>query len=148
MSTNELAKRTDLFPTTWDDFLKPWNDWFSNGPFSSKPVTIPAVNITDAKDQFQLTVAAPGLNKQDFKIDVDGNMLTISCEKEENKEEKDSRHTRKEYNYRSFSRTFTLPETVAKDKIEASYTDGILKVSLPKKEEAKKSTISQHIQVK
>lgn len=148
MSTKDLMKRSAQLPSAWDDFFKPWNDWFSNGFPHLKPVTMPAVNITDSKDQYQLSVAAPGLKKGDFNIDVDGNMLTISCEKEENKEEKDSRHTRTEYNYQSFSRTFTIPEEVAKDKIEASYEDGILRVALPKKEEAKKLALSKHIQVK
>ena len=67
------------------------------------------------------------MKKDDFKIDVDGNMLTISSEKEENKEEKEKKFTRKEYNYSSFSRRFTLPEEVNKEKIEAKYEDGVLK---------------------
>ncbi|AXY74174.1 Hsp20/alpha crystallin family protein [Paraflavitalea soli] len=148
MSSKELTKRSGQFPAVWDDFFKPWNDWFSNGFSQMKPVTIPAVNITDSNDEYKLSLAAPGLKKGDFHIDVDGNMLTISCEKEENKEEKDSRHTRKEYNYQSFSRTFTIPEEVSKEKIEASYDDGILKVKLPKKEEAKRMAITKNIQVK
>lgn len=147
MSTKELSKRIDQSPTIWDEFFKPWNDWFPNGNFS-KQGTIPAVNILDNKDQYQLSLAAPGLKKADFRIDIDGNMLTISCEKEDTKEEKNARHTRKEYNYSSFSRSFTIPEEVQKDKIEAEYDDGVLKLNLPKKEEAKKSAITRHIEVK
>lgn len=75
-------------------------------------------------------------------------MLTISSEKEENKEEKEAMYTRKEYNYSSFSRSFTLPDEVIKDKIEATYEDGILKMKLPKTEESKKITMSKHIAVK
>jgi HSP20 family protein len=75
-------------------------------------------------------------------------MLTISSEKEESKEEKDALYTRKEYNYSSFSRSFTLPEEVNKEKIEATYEDGVLKLALPKKEEAKKLAASKHIAVR
>ncbi len=75
-------------------------------------------------------------------------MLTISSEKEETKEDKEAQYTRKEYNYSSFSRSFTLPEEVNQDKIEAQYEDGVLKLTLPKKEEAKKAALSKHIAVK
>lgn len=148
MSSKELSKRIDQFPTIWDEFIKPWNDWFSNGSSIARLQTVPAVNIIDNKDQYQLSLAAPGLKKSDFNIDIDGNMLTISSEKEDTKEEKDSRHTRKEYSYSSFSRSFTIPEEVAKEKIEATYDNGLLKLTLPKKEEAKKSAISKQVQVK
>lgn len=148
MSTKELSKRIDQSPSVWDEFFKPWGDWFSNGGPIAKMSTIPAVNITDNKDEYQLSLAAPGLNKKDFNIDIEGNMLTISCEKEENKEVKEKRHTRKEYNYSSFSRSFTIPEEVVKEKIEATYTDGLLKLTLPKKEDAKKEPVTKQVQVK
>lgn len=144
MSTKELAKRSELFPTFFDDFFKPFNDWVGMG----RSITTPAVNIAEKKNHFEITVAAPGLTKSDFNIDVEGNMLTISCEKEERKEEKDERYTRKEYNYTSFSRSFTLPDEVIKDKIEAAYVDGVLHITLPKTEQAKKAALSQHIPVK
>lgn len=92
-----------------------------------------------------MSVAAPGLKKSDFKIDIEGNMVTIQSEKEENKEEKDEQYTRKEYSYSSFSRRFSLPEDVRKDKIEATYEDGVLKLSLPKKDETKSTAVSKHI---
>lgn len=144
MSTKELAKRSELFPTFFDDFFRPFNDWVGMG----RSITTPAVNIAEKKNHFEVTVAAPGLTKSDFNIDVEGNMLTISCEKEERKEDKDERYTRKEYNYTSFSRSFTLPDEVIKDKIEAAYVDGVLHISLPKTEQAKKAALSQHIPVK
>jgi HSP20 family protein len=75
-------------------------------------------------------------------------MLTISSEKEQSKEDNDSRYTRREYSYSSFSRSFNLPEEVNQDKIEASYKDGVLNVTLPKKENAKKLVMSKHIAVK
>jgi HSP20 family protein len=108
---------------------------------------VPAVNITEQKDEYQVSLAAPGLKKDDFKIDVDGNMLTISSEKEESKEEKEKSFTRKEYNYSSFSRSFTLPEEINKEKIEARYEDGVLKIALPRKEDTKKA-VAKNIAVK
>jgi HSP20 family protein len=88
-------------------------------------------------------MAVPGMKKEDFRIDVNGTMLTISSEKEESHEEKDKKFTRKEYNYSSFSRSFTLPEEINKEKIEARYEDGVLMIALPRKEEAKKITAKQ-----
>jgi len=149
MSTKALTKTSDLFPSLFDDFFKPWNEWTGmDRSFFGKGLTVPAVNITDNKEDYKVSLAAPGLKKSDFNIDLDGNMLTISCEKEENKEEKQQRSTRKEYNYSSFSRSFTLPDDVKQDKIEANYEDGILNVTLPKKEEAKKASLSRHISIK
>ena len=144
----QLAKKTDFMPSVFDDFFKPWNNWFENDFFYGRSMNVPAVNITDNKDDFVVSLAVPGMKKDDFNIDVEGNMITISCNKEEKKEEKDSRYTRKEYNYSSFSRSFTLPDDVMKEKIEARYEDGVLKLMLPKKEEAKKMAISKHIAVK
>jgi len=149
MSTNALTKRTESFPTLFDEFFKPWDPWFNNGGgLWSKPLTMPSVNITENKDDYKIAVAAPGLKKSDFNIDIEGNMLSVSCEKEEKKDEKDARHTRREYNYSSFSRSFTLPDEVMKEKIEAVYEDGVLNLTLPKKEEAKKMALSKHIAVK
>jgi HSP20 family protein len=147
MGTQALTKTTERMPTVFDDFFKPWNEWFDNGGLWGRVMNIPAVNITENKDEYKVALAVPGMKKEDFKIDVDGNMLTISSEKEENKEEKDKKFTRKEYNYSSFSRSFTLPDEVNKERIEAKYEEGVLKISLPRREEAKKN-ISKHIAVK
>ncbi|MFI5129124.1 MAG: Hsp20/alpha crystallin family protein, partial [Chitinophagales bacterium] len=111
MSTQALAKTSERTPAFFDDFFKPWNEWFENGGnLWNRALTVPAVNITENKNDYQVSLAVPGMKKDDFKIDVNGNMLTISCENEENKEEKDKKFTRKEYNYSSFSRSFTLPD--------------------------------------
>lgn len=139
-----LAKRSELFPSVFDDFFRPWSDWFGN----ERTMTVPAVNVAENKDDYRISVAAPGLKKSDFNIDVEGNILTISCEKEERKEEKEERYSRTEYNYSSFSRSFTLPEEVMKDKIEAVYENGVLRLTLPKTEQAKKAALSKHISVK
>ena len=113
------------------------------GPVLAFRVMIPLEN----KNHYEVSLAAPGMRKDDFHIDVDGNLLTISAEKEEKKEQNDNRYTRTEFNYTSFSRSFTLPEGVNKDKIDASYDNGLLKLVLPKTEEAKKLA-ARHIQVK
>jgi HSP20 family protein len=148
MNTRALARRTERIPSLFEGFFnKPWNDWFDEG-FSARVMNMPAVNITEKKDDYLISMAAPGLKKEDFKIDVEGNMITISSEKEEENEEKEERYTRKEYSYSSFERSFTLPDEVNKDKIDAHYQDGVLELVLPKKEEAKKMAISQKITVK
>jgi len=121
---------TDRMPAFFEDFFKPWNELF-DGHFFRKELNIPAVNISDHKNQYILSMSAPGLKKDDFKIDVDGDVLTISSEKDESKEEKEENYTRKEYNYSSFSRSFTLPEGTDKEKVAAKYEDGVLKITIP-----------------
>ncbi|GAB2806606.1 Hsp20/alpha crystallin family protein [Ferruginibacter profundus] len=146
MSTQTLAKVSERMPLFFDDFLKPFNGWFDNG-VAVPALNVPAVNIIEHKDHYQVTMAVPGMKKDDFNIDVNDKLLTISSQKEENKEEKDKQFTRREYNYSSFSRCFTLPEEINNDKIEAKYEDGVLKISLPFKEGAKKLS-AKHIAVK
>ena len=145
--TKALTRVNDIFPEMFDDFFKPWNERLT-GNVWGKMLTVPAVNIVENKDDFTVSLAAPGLQKEDFHIDLDGNMLTISCEKEEKKEEKMEKMTRNEYNFTSFTRTFTLPEDIKMEKIEAKYVDGILNITLPKKEEAKKPMQLKNIAVK
>lgn len=99
---------------------------------------IPAVNIKETTNGITLMLAAPGFKKEDFKISLDHNHLTISSEqKAENVETEEGKYTRREYSYSSFSRTFTLPNTIDADKIDASYVNGELVVTLPKKRRAK-----------
>ncbi len=98
---------------------------------------IPAVNIKEDEKQYVLEMAAPGLKKEDFKINLDNQILTISREVEEKKEEKNENYTRREFWFNSFSRSFTLPETIDFDKIKADYRNGILKITLPKDEKAR-----------
>ena len=144
MSKHALTKTPERFPALFDDFFKPWNEWFDNDNiFLGRTVRVPSVNITENKDEYNVSLAVPGMKKDDFKIDVSGNMLTISCEKDETKEENDKKYTRKEYSYSSFSRSFTLPDEVNREKIDAKYGDGLLTISLPRKEEAKKFTAKQ-----
>ncbi|PKP51593.1 MAG: heat-shock protein Hsp20 [Bacteroidetes bacterium HGW-Bacteroidetes-1] len=98
---------------------------------------IPAVNIRESEDSFILDMASPGIKKEDFKINLDNNVLTISSEKNENREEANERYTRREFELNAFSRSFTLPKTIDLDKIKADYNQGVLSVTLPKREDAK-----------
>jgi HSP20 family protein len=113
---------------------------FDRNFFARSPETrgmVPAVNIREGEDNFVLDVAAPGMKKEDFKINLDNNVLTISSEQKNENEEKNEKYTRKEFFYNAFSRSFTLPKTIDLDKIRADYKDGVLSVSLPKREDAK-----------
>jgi len=147
MATRDVMRRETL-PSVFNDFFKPWDRWFdTNGGSMPNMMTVPAVNIVEKQDHYEISLAAPGMKKDDFNIDVEGNLLTISAEKQERREEKDERHTRQEFNYTSFSRAFTMPDGVVRDKIDASYENGLLRLMLPKTDEAKK-TASKHITVK
>lgn len=148
MTTNALTTRTggNLFPSLFDDFFRPYNFWDTD--FIPRTFTVPAANIDETKDQYELSLAVPGMKKSDFNIHIENNILTVSCEKEEKSETKQKNGYRNEFNYSSFSRSFALPDEVIKDKIDARYEDGVLKLSLPKKEEAKKIGVNKQIQVK
>jgi HSP20 family protein len=111
-------------------FKKEMGDWFGKEFVD----TIPGVNITETNSAYHVELAAPGLKKDDFTIKVDGDIITISSEKETETKKEDKEYSRREYNYSSFSRSFNLPEYVNQDKIMATYVDGVLKVDLPKKE--------------
>jgi HSP20 family protein len=123
---------SDFFDT--DRFFSP--RWFER-EFAE---TLPAVNIKENGKQFSIELAVPGFGKDDFKINVEGDVITISAEKKEEKKDESERFTRHEYSYNSFSRTFTLPQNANAEKVDARYDNGILKLVLPKKEEAKPSS--------
>jgi HSP20 family protein len=118
-------------------------DSFFNDTYLRKS-WVPSVNVKEDEKCYELDFAVPGLKKDDFKIEVDRGVLTISAESKSEKEETDKKYTRKEYNYSSFSRSFTLPDNVNEEQLEAKYEDGVLKVVLTKKEEEKsnKKTIN------
>ena len=124
---NLIKRQNPLFSSLIDDlFLN--QDWNHNSN------NIPAVNIIEADDHFDIQLAAPGKKKNDFKIELEEGVLTISSETETKYTEKEGTFTRKEFGCNSFKRSFSVPETVSADKISASYKDGILMVSLPKKQ--------------
>lgn len=110
-----------------------FNDNFWNKSF------VPAVNVSETDKSYQVEVAAPGMAKDDFKIKIENGVITISAEKNEEKEESDKNYTRQEYNYSSFTRAFTLPEDVAVDDVKAQYENGVLKLNIARKAVAVKS---------
>ncbi|MBS1525920.1 MAG: Hsp20/alpha crystallin family protein [Bacteroidetes bacterium] len=117
---------SDVFDSIFNDSL--------NNRFVSK---IPAVNIAETEGEFHIELAAPGLKKDDFKISLDKNVLSVSAEKKSENVDENKKYSKREYSYNSFVRSFTLPETADAAKIEAEYTDGVLKLNVAKKAEAK-----------
>jgi HSP20 family protein len=126
---NELLPSLTI-PKWVDNFFR--DDDFFDSRWMRREMTVPSVNVFETKDAYNLEVAAPGMKKSDFKVEVKEGMLTISAEMKAEKEEKDDNYTRKEFSYRSFSRSFWLPENIKSDNVKATYTDGILKIALPK----------------
>ena len=128
-----------LFDRFFDSDL--FFDW-SNKNFLKTNASLPSVNIKEKDDVYELSVAAPGFEKSDFKVEVNNDVLTISSEKKNESETKDDeKFTKREFCYESFSRSFALPELVDSDNIKAEYKRGILYVNIPKKEEAKPKEI-------
>ena len=123
----------NFVPTYWDDFF---NDKFfnANSP-ATKNSTSPAVNVIEDEKLFSIEVAAPGLSQEDFKIDLENDLLTISTKQGENKEEVERKYLRKEFNYSTFKRSFQLPDTIDIENIRANHNSGILTVELPKRAE-------------
>ena len=147
MATRALTRQTAM-PSVFDDFFKPWSQWFDDAATVGRVANLPAVNIRENGDRYIVTMAAPGLKKEDFHIDVENNMLSIRSEKEESQETANEKYTRKEYSYTAFSRSFSLPEDVRQEAIDAHYENGELRITLPRKEAAAKAAASKRITVK
>lgn len=130
MST--LKRNHPMFPSLMNEIFKP--DWF--GGLDTYNSAVPAVNIKENETNFELELAVPGRKKEDFNIEMDHDVLTISSEIKHEENTSDDQYTRREFSYSSFKRAFTLPDTIDSENINASYEDGILKFVLPKKEEA------------
>ena len=143
-----LVRRSNQ-PTT---FFNAFVDNFFNDEFpSTKPTSFfkwntPAVNVKENDEGFDLELALPGIDKEDIKLEVKENLLTISSEKETNNEVKEEKYVRREFGFAAFKRLFTIPKNVNRDKIEANYKDGILNVNLPKHE--KEIITAKHIEIK
>jgi len=133
-----LVRFSNQLPSMFDRFFEgDLFDW-SNRNFSNTNTTLPSVNIKENSDEFKVEVAAPGFDKNDFKLELNHDVLTISSEKEIENETKDDEHfSKREFSYQSFTRSFTLPNTVDGEKIDACYDKGILYISIPKREEMK-----------
>ncbi|MBF0695201.1 MAG: Hsp20/alpha crystallin family protein [Flavobacterium sp.] len=133
-----LVKRnnssSNLFPALMEEFFRP--DWMG-GSQNLNTLTVPPVNIRETETTFEVELSAPGFNKDIFQIEIDNDLLSISAEiKTENTTEEEGKFTRREFSSSSFKRSFKLPETVNQDEINAGYENGILRVTLPKREEA------------
>ena len=138
-----LIKRNGLlpagFPALFDDFFSRELFNWGNNNFSSTSTTVPSVNIRENADAFEIELAAPGMQKSDFQIRLDGNTLTISSSKEHSQQQQEDNYSRKEFSYQSFQRSLLLPKDVVdEDAISAKYENGLLQLSIPKKEQAKR----------
>jgi len=137
-----LMKRTNSYYPSFENFFDNFfgnnlMDW-SNSNFSDTNTTLPAVNVKETDETYEIEVAAPGMEKKDFKINLDNDVLTISSERKDEKKEKTGKYSRREFSYQSFQRSFTIPSNIVEgNEIKAKYGDGILTITLPKKEEAK-----------
>ena len=134
METKELIKPNTEWPSLFDKTR--WIDRFFDFPFTGNfnfgaVLNVPSINVKETDQQYKLSVAAPGLEKGDFEIQVDKGMLTVSAEKEESKD-LDSKYNTREYNYSSWSRSFTLPEDTVDNEISAEYKNGELTLNIPR----------------
>jgi HSP20 family protein len=130
--------------------LSSWIDDIFNNNFGNEfvsnfntGITLPAVNVLDNDEDYIVEMAVPGLKKSDFDLSLDNQLLSISAEINVESEDANANYTRREFGYSSFKRTFSLPETVETEKIKAKYEEGLLKVLLPKRDEAKKKPLKQ-----
>ena len=142
---NTVMKRNgnNTFPSFFEDLpakgLFDWLDASGIGRMSDTP-TLPKVNIIESGADYKVEMAVPGMKKDDFKVEIDNNTLVIQAERTENSEEQET-YSRREFSYSAFRRSFHLPNTVESDKIEAQYVDGILKLLIPKREEARQKPV-------
>lgn len=129
-----------LFPSLRNDFLT--NRFFTprlfdfDDEFFTRNVAPPLANINETNKEYQLDLSVPGMKRDDFKVDVDNGIITVSSEKEEEKNEEDKNYSRREFSYSKFSRSFSLPENADENNINAKYDNGILKVTIPKVQES------------
>jgi HSP20 family protein len=140
---NPEKKNSTLLPGFNDIFESVLGDTF----FADRRInSLPAVNISESGEEYDIELAAPGLKKEDFKVSVERDMLTISTGQYSENNTSEKTYNRREFSYSAFTRAFTLPESADVDRIQASYIDGVLKLTLPKKEEAK--AVSRQIEIR
>ncbi|QEM02455.1 Hsp20/alpha crystallin family protein [Mucilaginibacter rubeus] len=139
----DKKNNSSLLPSFNDVFESILNDSFFNDRLVAR---VPAANISETEDHYHVELAAPGLKKEDFKINLDRNVLHISVERQNESSDAQKNYSKREYSYSSFVRSFTLPDSANAENIEASYTDGVLKIDIAKREEAK--AIRRQIEIK
>lgn len=128
-----IVKRSNVvFPALRSEIFRP--DWF--GGIENFQTHVPAVNVKESETDFHLELAIPGRKKEDFNIEIEKEVLTISAEQKSENTEQEHTYTKREFSYTAFKKVFTLPESVNVDAINASYEAGVLRFVLPKKEEA------------
>lgn len=132
-----------LMPVFNDVFDPIFNETFFNDRLTSR---VPAANISETEDHFHVELAAPGLKKKDIKLNLDRNVLSISAEQRTENGDQQKNYSKREFSYASWVRSFTLPESADAENIEAAYTDGVLKVDIAKREEAK--MVRRQIEIK
>lgn len=133
---SEAKKNVDV-----SSFTNVFDSIFNDTFFSDRMMTrVPAANISETKDHYHIELAAPGLKKEDFKLELERDILSISVEQTSQQDQQERSYAKREFSYSSFVRVFTLPESVDPDGIEAKYNDGVLCIDIPKREEAKIAT--------
>lgn len=131
-----LIKSNPNFPSFFTDLMD-YDKFFGNDFFKGfNENTMPAVNVIEGDKAYKIELAVPGFKKEDIKVGIENEVLTISAETKAEKEDKNEKYTRKEFSYNSFSRSFQLPKTANAEKVDAKYENGILKLEVAKKEEA------------
>ena len=136
-------RNNTLIPDINDVFESILNDTFFNDRMTTR---VPAVNISESENHYHVELAAPGLKKEDFKLNLDRNQLSVSVETSMGNQDNQKNYSKREYSYTSFVRSFTLPDSADANQIEASYTDGILSIDIAKREEAK--AVRKQIEIK
>ena len=132
MALVKFRSHLPVFSTAFENFInRSWEDF----PHHELPFTQPAVNIINQENAYQVEVAAPSFNKGDFSINITENVLRIQAKNSQEQTEKQENYARREFSYQSFERSFTLPEDVNTEAIQAKYENGILQIALPKKEQ-------------
>ena len=149
METKAVYKAKEGWPSLFNK--TGWVDKFFDLPLDadfnfSRALSVPAINVKETEQEYKLSIAAPGLDKNDFDIQVHQGMMTISAQKEENKNA-DDKYNRREYNYSSWTRSFSLPEDAVDGKISAEYKNGELKIEVPRSGDKKKNE-GKHIEIR
>ncbi|MDN3673192.1 Hsp20/alpha crystallin family protein [Flavobacterium branchiarum] len=148
LSIRKNENNSQAFPSLLDDiFGRELFNWENNN-FSATSTTLPSVNIKESDDKFEVELAAPGMDKNDFKVTLNDSLLTISSSKKDEKETVEDNFTRREFSYQSFQRSFKLPNNVVdEENIKANYDNGLLHLVIPKKEEAKENKEPRVIEI-
>jgi HSP20 family protein len=144
---SNIKKSETSFPSMFSDLLD-YDRFFGGQTLKNLQNGFPAVNVKETEKEYKIELAVPGFKKENIDVHLDNDILHISAESKNEKNEEDENFTRKEFSYNSFSRSFQLPKSANNEKIDAKYEDGILKIKVNKKEEAIKTEAKKHISIK